>query len=433
MRSRTSLLFLAVLSLIMAVKVMQVEGLYSSNSKVVKLTQANFNSLVISSKDPWLVEFYAPWCGHCKNLAPEYEKAAAALDGIVKVGAVDMTENESVGAPYGISGFPTIKFFGAKKQSPVDYNLGRTAKDIVGFVMDQAKSIALSRLGGSAGSSSSGSGSGSRSSGGADTVVVLTESNFNALVLGSNDNWMVEFYAPWCGHCKKLQPEWEQSAKELQGQVKFGKVDCTVETGVCSRFGVSGYPTIKYFPPKTTRDSNAIPYEGGRDSSSISNYAREQRARNRATSNVGQLISSQTFEEYCHDSSTLVCIIVFLPHIYDSTVEERNNYIEVVKTVNSESKSAPMAFLWAQGGDFYELEESLNMAVGYPAVTAISMQKKKYAIMRGAFTASELKQFVNGLLVGKEPLYTLPALPNIKTVEKWDGKDRKPTPVEDEY
>ena len=57
-------------------------GLYSSNSPVIKLTQDNFETEVLKSPDLWIVEFFAPWCGHCKNLAPEYEKAAKSLKGI---------------------------------------------------------------------------------------------------------------------------------------------------------------------------------------------------------------------------------------------------------------------------------------------------------------------------------------------------------------
>jgi protein disulfide-isomerase A6 len=52
-------------------------GLYSDNGPVVKLTQANFKDLVLNDKNTfWLVEFYAPWCGHCKSLAPSWELAA---------------------------------------------------------------------------------------------------------------------------------------------------------------------------------------------------------------------------------------------------------------------------------------------------------------------------------------------------------------------
>lgn len=48
--------------------------------------------MVLESDDLWMIEFYAPWCGHCKNLAPEYKKAAKALSGVIKLGAVDMTK-----------------------------------------------------------------------------------------------------------------------------------------------------------------------------------------------------------------------------------------------------------------------------------------------------------------------------------------------------
>lgn len=54
-------------------------ALYDSSSDVIELTPNNFDRLVTKSDEIWIVEFYAPWCGHCKNLVPEYKKAARAL------------------------------------------------------------------------------------------------------------------------------------------------------------------------------------------------------------------------------------------------------------------------------------------------------------------------------------------------------------------
>merc|ERR1719215_495081 len=89
-----------------------VTALYNNPGPVVELTASNFKKLVLDDPDTmWLVEFYAPWCGHCKQLAPSYELAAKQLKGVVKLGAVDMTEHQSVGQPYNVQGFPTIKFF----------------------------------------------------------------------------------------------------------------------------------------------------------------------------------------------------------------------------------------------------------------------------------------------------------------------------------
>lgn len=76
----------------------------------------------------------------------------------------------------------------------------------------------------------------------AGAVYDLNPDNFD--VLTSEGEWMLEFYAPWCGHCKKLAPIWEQSAEQLRGQVNFGKIDAAQFRSIGSRFGVNGYPTI---------------------------------------------------------------------------------------------------------------------------------------------------------------------------------------------
>ncbi|KAJ6786606.1 hypothetical protein PWT90_11280 [Aphanocladium album] len=83
-----------------------------------------------------IVEFYAPWCGHCKNLQPAYEKAARNLEGLAKVAAVDCDEeaNKQFCGSMGVQGFPTLKIVrpGKKAGRPVieDYNGGRTASAI---------------------------------------------------------------------------------------------------------------------------------------------------------------------------------------------------------------------------------------------------------------------------------------------------------------
>jgi len=107
-------------------------------SDVIELNAENFDSIV-PEKDLILVEFYAPWCGHCKHLAPEYEVAATDLakEGIpiAKIDA-DAEENREVASRYGIRGYPTLKVF--RKGEYTDYQGERTAKGISAFMKKQA-------------------------------------------------------------------------------------------------------------------------------------------------------------------------------------------------------------------------------------------------------------------------------------------------------
>ena len=93
-------------------------------------------------------------------------------------------------------------------------------------------------------------------SGNADDVIELTDANFDSLVFGSDDLWLVEFFAPWCGHCKNLAPEWTKAATALKGKVKVAAVDATVNSAIASRFGVSFKCILQLYSSKGTNCIN---------------------------------------------------------------------------------------------------------------------------------------------------------------------------------
>lgn len=108
------------------------------NEPVTVVVGESFKEIVLNSDKSVLIEFYAPWCGHCKSLAPIYEKLAkevAPVSGLV-VAKIDATANEVEGIA--VKGYPTIKFFKkGRKDSPIDYTGERNIKNFKKFLNDQ--------------------------------------------------------------------------------------------------------------------------------------------------------------------------------------------------------------------------------------------------------------------------------------------------------
>ena len=120
------------------------ENLYSPTSDVTSLKQGKFPGH--DAKHCWLVEFYAPWCGHCQQMVPTMEAAAKALDGLVRVGAVNCETDKALCTMYGANSYPTVKMFRGASSVAMGETEARTAEGITQWALSHLPTAQLTPL-----------------------------------------------------------------------------------------------------------------------------------------------------------------------------------------------------------------------------------------------------------------------------------------------
>ncbi len=95
--------------------------------------------------------------------------------------------------------------------------------------------------------------------------------------------------------------------------------------------------------------------------------------------------TQEYFEEYCVNHTGL-CLVAFLPHIKDQGEEKRKLVLKELDDLRKKHLSKNLTFLWAQGGDNFDLEERLSLGFGFPALIAMNYSKGKFSTMRKSFT-----------------------------------------------
>ncbi|XP_041117715.1 dnaJ homolog subfamily C member 10-like [Polyodon spathula] len=215
----------------------------SANAHVTTLGPETFPN---KEKEPWLVDFFAPWCPPCRALLPELRKASKHLFGQLKFGTLDCTVHTELCSVYNIQAYPTTVIF---NQSNVhEYEGHHSADGILEFIEDLVN----------------------------PSVVTFNPDTFDELVKNRklDESWLVDFYAPWCGPCQALLPEWKRMARFLSGIVNVGSVDCQKYPSLCQRESVHSYPEIRFYLPKSQNGDEYHSYNGWhRDAYSLKAWA----------------------------------------------------------------------------------------------------------------------------------------------------------------
>ncbi|CAI5444007.1 unnamed protein product [Caenorhabditis angaria] len=243
--------------------------------------------------------------------------------------------------------------------------------------------------------------------------------------------WFVLFFAPWCGHCKKFEPEFRKAAEKMAGKVEFAQVDCTQNQKTCGRFGVQGYPTVKFFGVGGTSDFED--YNGARDWQSVVEYTTAKFEKLLSKVEILEGVDQNLVQNACGEKA--LCVFSFLPHILDCDLKCRKEYLGVIEKVSEVFKGRNWAWIWNEGGAQPKLESTFEIGgFGYPALAIFSPKKLRFSTMRGSFSTESIKEFLTSIGSGKlkvdvvdeKKLDENGGFLKIETIQKWNengGKD----------
>ncbi|PPR04006.1 hypothetical protein CVT24_010499 [Panaeolus cyanescens] len=232
----------------------------------VELTPDNFKTT--TAKGLWFIEHFSPWCGHCKNFKPTWEKLVAeAATEIpqVKTGTINCVDYGDLCNENGIAGYPTMIMF-EDGQKLADFKGSREMDRLKTFMKSFVKETPAPAAPKAESKPQKPAGPVLNPTG---DVLALTEDNFDSIL--KKGPAFIKFYAPWCGHCKKLAPVWKQLARHMQGKLTIAEVNCDENSKLCAKSGIEGYPTLFYINGDSKKSKTE--YNGGRKLDQLKAFA----------------------------------------------------------------------------------------------------------------------------------------------------------------
>jgi len=265
-----------------------------------------------------------------------------------------------------------------------------------------------------------------------DDVVTLDDANFNEYVTGSKDLWLVEFYAPWCGHCKTLAPNFAKAATELRGKARLGVVDATAEQGLRSRFDVESFPKLVYFPyGDKEEDSTGKEFDGQRNKDAIVDWALDELTKVGVDVNSVEQLTGANALDQC--LTKRYCAVAVLPHIIEGGKEARERFLGAVREVAKDAPRKLVNFAWLEGGAQPEFESTFRLEAGYPTFVIINAPKGWAVTHVGAFEGAALSLTMRKAMTGNLATQPYDSMPELDDTAAWDGEDYTPPEEDEDY
>jgi len=365
---------------------------------------------VFDSEHVWVVEFYAPWCGHCKRLAPEWEKLAKSLKGIVKIAAVNGDEDKELAGHYGIKGFPTIKVFPSQIQKspdgkgymkvPEDYEGARTASAIASYATSKLPNF----------------------------VTKLTAKNIEKFTSDKPDLAKVLLFT----NKKETTNLYKALAIDFHFQLELAEVRDT-EKEIVSKYGIKKYPTLIVI----TTSEEQVTYEGELKHDTLFSflkpYAKEIPGKSKPSGGstkkdtppppppepirpVKDEVTDQAiFESVCYNKNSNCLIALLDPQNTD--VEEQAAYIKTLEKLQ-EKYSKTFNFVWLDAVKQIDFVDTWNLASGFPTIVAFNHKKSSIVPYIGAFSDESIGEFLDKILRGTKRASPVTKIPSISAKAK---------------
>jgi len=385
--NKTFKILIAFICLVNGIFAQEEDEYEEANKKLFFLNEDNFQTSI--SNGIWMVFFGATWCPHCRHLTPDWYKFQTEAEEKeleskfdFHIAKVECTESEDICRDQKLRGYPTIFLFnnGERKAEANDRSpeqLMKFAEKNIEIYYEENKKYGYKRL--------------SEEKLTADLskdvpleiserpknvnpegkVVHLTDETFQQAI--DESTWFIMFHAPWCGHCRKFGPTWEEFAVKMKNKMNIGKVDCTAYQDICNKYGVTGYPTLKVIDKHEIND-----FKGIRRMEDLENFVEGY------ISSSISVAKADTIRESMKNNEV---VFFFYYNYADPNIDELKLFISVVQELNISSAKVYLT-------PDEELMTSFNIEAGSSGIVVSRDFGRGFYKFENEYTVEELKPWI---------------------------------------